>query len=388
MVEEILSGVSPERLRRGGDHVATLAAALGLPRAVSRDVRAIAACYQPHVAIAPGADRAVARLVAECGGSWDDATAAVICVLVQACDATARLVEGHDPPVATTRRIAPNGDEVIVDLSGAPFGEGRHACPGKDHALALADGVVQFSRLHEGPEPLILPNVWDVASASMFVAAGFSAIGTTSLGVAASHGLADGLGLTHCPTVVLARKLVRLPVPITIDVENGWGEDPADLVAELWELGAAGINIEDGRGDDLAGATDQARIVGEMKRAAPLLFLNARIDTWWLGRERDATVTRARMYEDAGADGVFVPSADEATVAAVVDAVRIPVNVLADRPIMRWRDLGVRRISSGSLPYRCALAAAQSAMNAILRGGEAPGALHYDEVNSLASPMI
>ncbi|MCU1647641.1 MAG: phosphonomutase-like protein [Nocardia sp.] len=215
----------------------------------------------------------MARLVAVCGGVADEVTANRIVVLVQAHAATTALIEGRNPPVPTTGRLAPSGEVLEVDLTGRPFGEGRHACPGRTHALALAVG--EFHRMHYGDQPLVLPNAWDFASASALVEAGFPAIGTTSLGVAAAHGLIDAAGTTMIETLDLVRKLVRLPVPITVDIEAGFGADPRELAAELWEIGVAGVNVEDTAGDT---ATHE-RIVGALKDGAPGLFVYARIDT-------------------------------------------------------------------------------------------------------------
>lgn len=138
MVESMLAEIDLTALDRGGDHVAVLAEALGLPATVAADVRLVAACYQPHTEITPAADAAVARLVETCGGAWTEHAANRIGLLVQGCDATANLIAGLDPPVAATRRIDPDGAEMLVDLTGVPFGAGRHSCPGRTHALALA----------------------------------------------------------------------------------------------------------------------------------------------------------------------------------------------------------------------------------------------------------
>ena len=141
---------------RGGHPVEVLADALGLPVRLA-DVQAVAASYQPHTTVTPEADEAVARLVATAGGEWDERTAARIGLLVQACDATATLVRRardrgmkvedvlrDDPPVRFTRRAPLHGGTVVLDLAtaGLPFGAGPHACPGRDHALALADALI------------------------------------------------------------------------------------------------------------------------------------------------------------------------------------------------------------------------------------------------------
>ncbi|TVS98861.1 isocitrate lyase/phosphoenolpyruvate mutase family protein, partial [Amycolatopsis bartoniae] len=98
----------------------------------------------------------------------------------------------------------------------------------------------EFAALHRGPRPLLLPNAWDHASAAALVAAGFRAVGTTSLGVAAAAGLPDGTGATRAETLTLARRLSGLECLLTVDIEAGFGlppEELAELVAELAGLG-------------------------------------------------------------------------------------------------------------------------------------------------------
>lgn len=143
LTEELLAGIDTDSLRRAGSPTANLAAALALGRdeAIVDDVAVIARSYQPHNPQTDAADAAVARMVARFGGAWNEASAARICLLVQAHDATLASIAGLSPPVPATRRIAPNGDEVIVDLAATPFGAGRHECPGRLHALAMIDGA-------------------------------------------------------------------------------------------------------------------------------------------------------------------------------------------------------------------------------------------------------
>lgn len=148
-----LATVDPDALRlrasegaRGA--VEVLAEALGLPADVAEDVAAVARSYQLHTPITQEADLAVGRLVEACGGVADEATANRIGLLVQACEATnalvANIVSGRTgPPVPKTRRLAPDGTIVEVDLTEEPFGIGPHACPGRAHALALAAGLAE-----------------------------------------------------------------------------------------------------------------------------------------------------------------------------------------------------------------------------------------------------
>ena len=211
-----------------------------------------------------------------------------------------------------------------------------------------------FAALHATGDPLILPNVWDVASARGLVEAGFPALGTTSLGVAAANGLPDGAGATDVETLRLTHRLAKLPVHLTIDIEAG----SVGAAVAVAAAGAVGVNMEDA----MRPAAAHAALIRSVKQEVPGLFVNARTDTHWQhpGDLAEA-VRRVRRYADAGADGVFVPGlAEPADIAAVVAAVDVPVNVLflpGRHPVAFLAELGVRRVSTGSLLFRAALAA-------------------------------
>jgi len=232
-----------------------------------------------------------------------------------------------------------------------------------------------FLALHRTGDPLLLPNAWDLASAAALVQAGFAAIGTTSLGVAAAHGLPDGTGRARAQTVALTRRLRGLRCPVTVDIEAGFSEDPAEVAAlavELAQLGAVGINIEDGRPQGtLADPGHQAELIAAVKQSAPGLFVNARVDTYWSGMDAvpAGTVARAARYLAAGADGIFVPGPDrDDHIRELVAAIAAPVNILFlphKHTLARLTELGVRRISTGSLLFRVALRAAVDAAVAI-----------------------
>jgi len=245
-----------------------------------------------------------------------------------------------------------------------------------------------FADLHRPGEPLLLPNAWDHASAAALAAAGFAAIGTTSLGVAAALGLRDGAAETAEATIDLAHRLAHLPVPITIDIEDGFSKDPASVAGYVERLGpVAGINLEDQLGDPTA----HAAVVAAVKARTPAVFVNARTDTYWLGRPSlDETLERARAYVAAGADGIFVPGVtDENEIAALAEALPVPLNVLFSpgaRSVARLAELGVARISTGSLLYRAALGAAVGAATAIRDGATTFQAPSYATVDALAEP--
>jgi len=259
--------------------------------------------------------------------------------------------------------------------------------------------AADFAALHHTQRPFLLPNAWDVASALLLADAGFAAIGTTSLGVTASAGLLDGAGAGRDLTLALARELVsRLPVPLTVDLEGGYSEEPAvvaDLAAELADLGVAGINLEDGRPDGgLRAGHTHAAIIGAVVTAAPGLFINARTDTYWLdvGPEDERlgeTIRRLSAYRDAGASGVFVPGLTDLTdTALVVTGVAVPVNVLCrpDGDLDALAAAGVARVSTGSALYRFAVAGALHAAGAYRDGQQPPVApIDYDDVQACLS---
>jgi 2-methylisocitrate lyase-like PEP mutase family enzyme len=227
-----------------------------------------------------------------------------------------------------------------------------------------------FAALHRRGEPFVLPNAWDVASAVLLAGAGFPAIGTTSMGVNAAAGLIDGQGTGRAHTMALAAAIVpRLTVPVTVDFEGGFSDDPAvvaELAAELAGLGVAGINLEDASaGGTLRDPAAQARIIRAVRAAAPDLFVNARTDVFWLkygpaaGRLAE-TLGRLTAYAGAGAHGVFVPGLTElGDVEAVTSQIALPLNLLwqPGLDVPRLAGAGVARISTGSGPYRRALAA-------------------------------
>jgi 2-methylisocitrate lyase-like PEP mutase family enzyme len=242
-----------------------------------------------------------------------------------------------------------------------------------------------FAVLHRRGHPFVLPNAWDVASALLLADAGFPAVATTSLGVTAAAGLVDGTGTGRAATVALAASVIpRLPVPVTIDAEGGYSDDPAavaDLAAELASLGAAGINLEDvAATGEFRPLAAQAAIIGAVSAAAPGLFVNARTDIYWLqhglpdGRLGE-TLLRLKAYADAGASGVFVPGLTELDeIEAVTGAVKLPLNLLwrPDLDLPRLAEAGVARISTGSAPYRRALAAGLATALAARDGREPP----------------
>lgn len=235
----------------------------------------------------------------------------------------------------------------------------------------------RFHQMHSGPEPLVLPNAWDAASARVIEAAGAEAIGTTSAGMAWSAGYPDGEQLPVRELIDACARIARVvSAPLTVDIERGFGatsRDTAVLVEALMDLGVVGINIEDGT-DPATGHLADPAILAERiaciravasNRGLPL-FVNARIDTYVgtdpaPGSRLERTRQRALSYIDAGADGIFVPGlADLKDVASLVRALPVPFNAYAGYPgapsVAAWAEAGARRISLGCGPMQAMLA--------------------------------
>lgn len=245
--------------------------------------------------------------------------------------------------------------------------------------------MATFRDLHYANTPFVLPNAWDLGSGLAFAGAGFPAVATTSFGVAASSGQPDGGRSFQAGTAALAAQLSRLPVHISVDIEDGYSADPAEVaafVASLADLGVAGVNIEDSTAGHLIDPAVFAARVAAVKALTPDMFVNARVDNIWFAEEATvaAVLLRARAYINAGADGIFVPGlADPDDIRRITAGIDIPINVLAHPTlsVAELGKLGVRRVSSGSLPYRAAMDSAVNVARALRDGMTLPTATPY-----------
>jgi len=232
-----------------------------------------------------------------------------------------------------------------------------------------------FRALHSGPEILLLPNVWDVASARLIEDSGYKAIATTSAGIAFSLGYPDGQKISREEMLESIAKIVRaVKVPLSADVEAGYGDKPEDaaLTARaLVEAGAVGMNLEDATGDperplvDLPLQLEKIQTVREAARQLKVpLVLNARTDVYLLqvgdaDKRYDEALDRLQAFRDAGADCVFLPGVrDPKTIRRMVADLGFPLNILAgpgSPSVPELRKLGVARVSLGSGPMRAAM---------------------------------
>jgi len=263
-----------------------------------------------------------------------------------------------------------------------------------------------FRRMHRGGKGLLLPNVWDVASARIIEEAGFPAVATTSAGIAFSLGYPDGQKITREEMLARVARIARaLKVPVSADVEAGYGnapEDAAQTAREVIEAGAIGLNLEDGTGDpqsplaDLSLQLEKIRAIREAALSAGvLLVVNARTDVYLdqVGspeQRYSETIRRVRAYRDAGADCLFVPGVrDVPTIAKLVNDIEAPLNILAgpgSPSIQELKKLGVARVSLGSAPMRATLGLMRRVAEELNRSGTysaLEGAPTHAEVNKM-----
>ena len=266
------------------------------------------------------------------------------------------------------------------------------------------DKALLFHSLHTSAAPLALANIWDAAGARLVQQAGAPAVATTSAGVAWGLGAADGGGLGREDALALiARVVAAVEVPVTADIESGFGETPADVaetISGVLAAGAVGVNLEDGlRAGELRPVAEQVERLAAARAAADAagisLFINARVDTylWNVGEPETRlqdTLTRAAAYLAAGASGIFVPGVDDPLViAALAEVVTGPLNITG-RPglpsVAELGKLGVARVSLGAAVAEAAYAVVRRVARELAEEGgysALTDAIPYPELNGL-----
>jgi 2-methylisocitrate lyase-like PEP mutase family enzyme len=240
-----------------------------------------------------------------------------------------------------------------------------------------------FLQLHEGPTPLLLGNIWDANSAKIFERAGYKAIGSSSQAVAASLGYEDGEQMPFDVLLQLAKQVVNsVNIPFTVDIEGGYSRSATRIIEHIEQLhdaGVVGINLEDtvvGNSRELqplaAFQKTLCSVADYLRRKNLKMFLNIRTDGFLLGLPNALTETigRIRSYNDAGANGIFVPCITEVNdIKAVVNATYLPVNVMCMPSLPNFgelKSLGVKRISVGPFLYSYAVKRAAEAASTII----------------------
>jgi 2-methylisocitrate lyase-like PEP mutase family enzyme len=245
--------------------------------------------------------------------------------------------------------------------------------------MTSAEKARQLRRLHHDPKVLVLVNVWDVASARTIAALpGCRAVATASWSIAASLGVPDHEWLTRDEMLAVAGRIAAaVDLPVTADLESGYGATAADVgetIARAIAAGIVGCNLED-RERPLEEATARVEAARDRADAEGVAFvLNARLDMPIATTEEiDEAVTRARAYLDAGADCIFpITIRDVAVLEEFVSRVAAPVNafgVPGGPSVAELAALGVARVSFGPGPQGAALAALRRTGETLLAGG-------------------
>jgi 2-methylisocitrate lyase-like PEP mutase family enzyme len=230
----------------------------------------------------------------------------------------------------------------------------------------------QFHELHQRPGALLIPNPWDAGSARVLAGLGFEALATSSGASAGVYGLRDGkitrdMALAHCRAIAEA-----VDIPVSADLENGFGGSPAEVAKTIRLAAAAGLagcSIEDSTGNnsqplyDISFATDRIAAAAAAAKVLPFRFtLTARVENFARGKtDLDDTIARLLAYEKAGANVLFAPGLpDLAAVQRVCAAVSKPVNFMVgirgkSFSVQELVAAGVKRISFASSLYRAAM---------------------------------
>jgi 2-methylisocitrate lyase-like PEP mutase family enzyme len=259
-----------------------------------------------------------------------------------------------------------------------------------------------FRNLHRGPGLLLLPNAWDAVTARLIESLGAQAIATTSAGLAWSRGYPDGNALPEDQLIAAIRDIARvIRVPLTVDIEAGYSDDPAAvarLVARVLAVGVVGINIEDGeRSPDLL--CKKIAAIREQAHSGADVFINARTDVYLRGVAKGEAasaevIRRASRYHAAGCDGLFIPGLATADAMAALSAAIAPmplnVMVVPNLPLLDTLEKsGVRRLSAGSAIAQAAIGRTSHLVSSFLAGtmsGMFDASADYGAVNRLFVP--
>lgn len=263
-----------------------------------------------------------------------------------------------------------------------------------------------FLALHHAPTIFILPNAWDVASGKVFEIEGFKAIGTTSAGISATLGYADGQHMSLAENMEVVRRIVNnTSLPVSADIEAGYATSIDGVVKAAraaLNAGAIGLNLEDGTGDsttplfDKVLQQDKIKAIREMADAEGIpLVINARTDVYLVDdastRCLRHAIDRGNAYKEAGADCIFVPDVgglDKKDIAILVNEIDAPVNIVAGAtipPIPELQEIGVSRVSVGPRPMRAVLGLLRRIAKELMTTGTyqlmSETSITYSEVN-------
>ncbi len=245
--------------------------------------------------------------------------------------------------------------------------------------------MMDFKNLHQQNTPLLICNVWDVTSAKIAEKLNFKAVGTSSAAIAAMLGYRDGEEMSFSELEYIVKRITEnTHIPLSVDLESGYSKEPSEIVEHikrLVDLGVVGINLEDSFVNTeriLLPTGKSSKIISEIKNQLTKenihVFLNIRTDTFLLNHANALSETKKRIkhYENAGADGIFIPCIVlQEDIDYVVKSTSLPINVMymPDLPDFdTLNTLGVKRISMGNFLFDTMYKNLETTINAILKG--------------------
>jgi len=228
---------------------------------------------------------------------------------------------------------------------------------------------MNFKELHRQESPLIICNVWDVASAKAAQNLNFQAIGTSSGAIASMLGYRDGEEISFSELAYIVERITKtVNLPLTVDLEAGYSQNPVEIahnILRLSKLGVVGVNLEDSLVDGnrtIVEADDFSILLGNvcsiLARQTQEVFINVRTDTFLLGVPNavQETIKRAHLYQKAGAGGLFVPCIEkEEDIKSIINEINLPLNVMCMPNLPAFgvlEKLGVKRISMGGFVFK------------------------------------
>lgn len=233
-----------------------------------------------------------------------------------------------------------------------------------------------FLELHNSSSLFILPCAWDAVSGKIFELEDFKAIGTTSAGIAATLGYPDGQKMSLTENIKVVQRIVdNTNIPVSADIEAGYAssiEGVTKAAEAVLNVGAVGLNLEDGTGDSSSPLFDKAFQQDKIKAIRGMsdikgihLFINARTDAYLVSDDNKinlrSAIDRGNAYKEAGADCIFIMdigNLDKQAISTLVNEINAPINILAGAntpPIAELQDIGVSRLSVGPMPMRAVL---------------------------------
>jgi 2-methylisocitrate lyase-like PEP mutase family enzyme len=232
-----------------------------------------------------------------------------------------------------------------------------------------------FYQLHQQKKPLIIATAWNVKSAQLIEQSGYGAIATSSGAISNSLGYEDGEKIPFSELLYVVQRIKACTnIPLSVDLERGYTDNPNELIENiqrLVDIGVAGINLEDAQGEEIY-LKKLNSIKNHFEKTNQKLFINARTDGFLQKVESplETTIKRAKLYQEAGADGLFVTAvSDPATIKEIALSTKLPLNVVGTPKLSSIKTLsecGVRRISMAVFLYRATYNRLENLLKAIL----------------------